>query len=153
MSSPPNRSREGVPLGRILIILSVVAFPGLVYLGVRHLGERVKIVDIPIVGEWQATGKSWRIVFRPDKTLVSSTSPSQPSASQAWTSGPGTYSVDYFGTLWVKLKDGKIYSAALTAENPNRFDLIESETLVPTVFEKVRPTTPTPPDSPKESPG
>jgi hypothetical protein len=151
MSSPTKR--EGVPLGRILIILSVVAFPGLVYLGVRHLGERIKIVDIPIVGEWQAAGNSWRIVFRPDKTLVSSTSASQPSASQAWTSGPGTYSVDYFGTLWVKLNNGKIYSAALTAENPNRFDLIESETLVPTVFEKVRPPTPMPPDSPKESPG
>jgi hypothetical protein len=61
--------------------------------------------------------------------------------------------VDYFGTLWVKLKDGKIYSAALAAENPNRFDLIESDTLVPTVFEKVPPATPTPPDSPKEPPG
>jgi hypothetical protein len=153
MSSPKKRSDNGVPLGRILIILSVVAFPGLVYLGVRHLGDRIKIVDIPIVGEWQAPGKPWRIEFRPDKTLVSSTSPSQPSASQAWTSGPGTYSVDYFGTLWVKLNNGKIYSAALAAESPTRFDLIESETLVPTVFEKVRPTTPTPPDSPKESPG
>ena len=156
MSSPMKRSDNGVPLGRILIILSVVAFPGLVYLGVRHLGERIKVVDIPLVGEWQAPGKPWRIEFRPDKTLVSSTSPSQPSepsASQAWTSGPGTYSVDYYGTLWVKLKNGKIYSAALTAENPNRFDLIESDTLVPTVFEKVPPPTPTPPDSPKESPG
>jgi len=151
MSSPTKRSDTGVPLGRILIILSVFAFPGLVYLGVRHLGDRIKIVDIPIVGEWQAPGKPWRIVFRPDKTLVSSTS--QPSASQTWTSGPGTYSVDYYGTLWVKLKDGKIYSAALTTENPNRFDLIESDTLVPTVFEKVRPPTPTPPDTPKESPG
>ena len=144
MSSPKKRSDNGVPLGRILIILSVVAFPGLVYLGVRHLGDRVKIVDIPIVGEWQAPGKAWRIVFRPDKTLVSSTSPSQ-------SSGPGTYSVDYFGTLWVTLNNGKIYSAALSAESPTRFDLIESETLVPTVFEKVPP--PTPPDSPKESPG
>ena len=153
MSSPTTPPEKGVPLGRILIILSVFAFPGLVYLGVRHLGDRVKIVDIPIVGEWQAPGKPWRIVFRPDKTLVSSTTPSQPSASQAWTSGPGTYSVDYFGTLWVKLNNGKIYSAALTAENPNRFDLIESDTLVPTVFEKVPPPTPTPPDSPKESPG
>src|ERR1700720_3478127 len=110
MSSPKKRSDNGVPLGRILIILSVFAFPGLVYLGVRHLGDRVKIVDIPIVGEWQAPGKAWRIVFRPDKTLVSSTSPSQ--------SAPGTYSVDYFGTLWVKLNNGKIYSAALAAENP-----------------------------------
>jgi hypothetical protein len=143
MSSPTTPPEKGVPLGRILIILSVFAFPGLVYLGVRHLGDRVKIVDIPIVGEWQAPGKAWRIVFRPDKTLVSSTSPSQ--------SAPGTYSVDYFCTLWVKLNNGKIYSAALAAESPNRFDLIESDNLVPTVFEKVPP--PTPPDSPKESPG
>jgi hypothetical protein len=41
----------------------------------------------------------------------------------------------------------------LAAENPTRFDLIDSDTLVPTVFEKVPPPTPTPPDSPKESPG
>ena len=153
MSSPTKRSDNGVPIGRILIILSVFAVPGLVYLGVRRLGNYVKLVDIPIVGEWQAPGKPWRIVFRPDKTLVTSTSPSQPSASQAWTSGPGTYSVDYFGTLWVTLNNGKIYSAALAAENPSRFDLIESDTLVPTVFEKVPPPTPTPPDLPKESPG
>jgi len=153
MSTPTTPPDKGVPLGRILIILSVFAVPGLIYLGVRHLGERIKIVDIPIVGEWQAPGKPWRIVFRPDKTLVSSTSSSQPSASQAWTSGPGTYSVDYYGTLWVKLNNGKIYSAALAAENPNRFDLIESDTLVPTVFEKVPSATPTPPDSPKEPPG
>jgi hypothetical protein len=153
MSSPTTPPERGVPLGRILIILSVFAFPGLIYLGVRRLGNYVKIVDIPIVGEWRAPGKPWRIEFRPDKTLVSSTSSSQPSASQAWTSGPGTYSVDYFGTLWVKLSNGKIYSAALAEENPNRFDLIESETLVPTMFEKVPPPTPPPPDSPKEPPG
>ena len=158
MSSPTKRSDNGVPLGRILIILSVFAFPGLIYLGVRHLGGNVKIVDIPIVGEWQAPGRPWRIVFRPDMTLVTSTSPSQPSASQTWTSGPGTYKVDYYGTLWVKLKNGKVYSAALAEENPNRFDLIESETLVPTVFEKVappesKPPEPVPEDAPKESPG
>jgi hypothetical protein len=153
MSSPTTPPEKGVPLGRILIILSVFAIPGLIYLGVRRLGNYVKIVDIPIVGEWQASSKPWRIVFRPDKTLVSSTSPSQPSAPQAWTSGPGTYSVDYYGTLWVKLKDGKIYSAALAMENPTRFDLIDSDTLVPTVFEKVPPPTPTPPEPPKESPG
>ncbi|MGH6801237.1 MAG: hypothetical protein ACRECZ_07480 [Methylocella sp.] len=153
MSSPTTPPEKGVPVGRILIILCVFAVPGLIYLGVRRLGNYVKIVDIPIVGEWQAPGKPWRIVFRPDKTLVTSTNPSQPNASQAWTSGPGTYSVDYYGTLWVKLKNGKIYSAALTEENPNRFDLIESDTLVPTVFEKVQPPESKPPDSPKESPG
>jgi hypothetical protein len=153
MSSPTKPPEKGVPLGRVLIILSVFAFPGLIYLGVRRLGNFVKVVDIPIVGEWQAPSKPWRIVFRSDKTLVSSTNSSQPNASQAWTSGPGTYSVDYFGTLWVKLNNGKIYSAALAAESPTRFDLIESDTLVPTEFEKVPPPTPKPPESPKESPG
>ena len=145
MSSPTKRSDSGIPVGRLLIILSVFAIPGLIYLGVFRIAGRVKIVDIPIVGEWQAPGKPWRIVFRPDKTLVSSTSPSQ--------SGPGTYSLDYYGTLWVKLSNGKIYSAALAAEYPDRFDLIDSDTLVPTVFEKVPPATPKPPESPKESPG
>jgi hypothetical protein len=153
MSSPTTPPEKGVPLGRILIILSVFAVPGLIYLGVRRLGNYVKIVDIPIVGEWQAPGKPWHIVFRPDKTIVSSTSPSQPSTSQAWTSGPGTYSVDYFGTLWVTLNNGKVYSATLTAESPTRFDLIEFDTLVPTVFEKVPPPTSKPLDSPKEPPG
>ncbi len=153
MSSPTKRSDTGVPLGRILIILSIFAFPGIIYLGVRRLGNFIKIVDIPIVGEWQAPAKPWRIVFRPDKTLVSSTSASQPNASQAWASGPGTYSLDYYGTLWVKLSNGKIYSAALAAEYPDRFDLIDSETLVPTVFKKVAPPTPESPESPKESPG
>ena len=64
MSSPTKRSDSGVPVGRILIILSVFAIPGLVYLGVWRLAGRVKIVDIPIVGEWQAPDKTWRIVFR-----------------------------------------------------------------------------------------
>ena len=148
MGSPKKQSESGVPLGRILIILSVFGIPGIIYLGVRRLGNFVKIVDIPIVGEWQAPGKPWRIVFRPDKTLVTSASPSQPSASQAWTSGPGTYSVDYYGTLWVKLKDGKTYSAALAEEYPTRFDLIESDTQVPIMFEKVTPPESKPPDSP-----
>jgi hypothetical protein len=153
MSSPNKRSESGIPVGRLLIILGVFAIPGFIYLGVFRIAGRVKIVDIPIVGEWQSPDKTKRIVFRPDKTLVSSTSPSQPSDSQAWTSGPGTYSVDYFGTLWVKLNNGKVYNAALAEESPNRFDLIEADTLVPTVFEKVPPPESKPPDSPKESPG
>ena len=74
MSSPTKRSDSGIPVGRLLIILSVFAIPGLIYLGVFRIAGRVKIVDIPIVGEWQAPDKTWRIVFRPDKTLVSSTS-------------------------------------------------------------------------------
>ena len=47
MSSPTTPPEKGVPLGRILLILSVFGIPGIVYLGVRHLGSYVKIVEHP----------------------------------------------------------------------------------------------------------
>ena len=103
----------------------------------------IKLETIPLTGEWRAKDKPWRLEFRADKTVVSSKGASQPDAPQAWTSEPGTYKVDYFGTLWVKLKNGGIYSAVLAPPpgtmappSPNRFDLIESETESVTVFNR-----------------
>jgi hypothetical protein len=150
MGAPKETPRQGVPVERILIFLSVVGVAGLIFLGVRGLLSRVNFETIPVAGEWQSTTKPWRLTFRPDKTLVSSTGPSQSAASQEWTSGPGTYSVDYFGTLWVKLKDGKIYRASLSPASPRRFDLIDADTEVVTVFERVSP--PNPPQPEKASP-
>lgn len=105
----------------------------------HDLQSTVTLVSIPIVGEWQATDKPWRVDFRPDNTLVSSTGSAQPKAAEAWTSGPGVYSVDYFGTLWMTLNNGKKFTATLTTETPNRFDLIESGVESVTVFERAQP--------------
>ena len=153
MNSPIKGTGSGIPVGLLVGVLGVIGIAGLIAIGAWSLSGNIKLSTIPVAGEWQAKGKPWRIELRPDKTVVSSTGPEQPGDSQAWTSEPGAYRVDYFGNLWVTLKNGRIYSAALAAESPTRFDLIESDTLVPTVFEKVLPPTPTPPDSPKESPG
>lgn len=141
MSSPtmrPDKSK-GIPASRMIMIFSVIGFLGLVFLGARQMISTVTLVSIPIVGEWQATDKPWRVDFRPDNTLVSSTGSAQPKAAEAWTSGPGVYSVDYFGTLWVTLNNGKKFTATLTTETPNRFDLIESGVESVTVFERAQP--------------
>jgi hypothetical protein len=157
MSSPTpmKKPNKGVPVGRMLAVLSVFGVLGLAALGTWGLFGMVKFTDFPITGEWQAQRKPWHLEFRADKTIVSSTGPSQPGASE-----PGKYKVDYFGNLWVMLKSGKTYTAALAppAESLapaslDRFDLIESGTDSVTVFERVIPVKPKSPDSPKTSPG
>lgn len=153
MSSPtnsppqsPQRKREGIPVGVFLVVLGVFGVVGLVGAGIWSLSGAIKLTDYPVNGQWQAQGKPWRIDFRPDKTIVSSTGPARAASSQDWTSQPGTYKIDYFGNLWVMLKDGRTYTAslvppqgALAPVSLNRFDLIESGTEAVTVFERTVP--------------
>jgi hypothetical protein len=156
MSTPKKRSESGIPVGMLIIVLGVVGVLGLTAFGAWTLMGAVKLETIPITGEWQAEGKPWRMEFRADKTVVSSTGAPQAGASQAWTSQQGAYRVDYFGYLWVTLKNGSIYSAtlapppgALAPTTPNRFDLIESSTEAVTVFNRTTPVKPKPQDSQK----
>ncbi|HUZ91153.1 MAG TPA: hypothetical protein VMU78_04540 [Methylocella sp.] len=159
-STPTKKPNKGIPVGRMLGILSVFGFLGLAALGAWSLFGMVKFTNFPITGEWQAQRKPWHIEFRADKTIVSSTGPSQSGASQTWTSEPGKYKIDYFGNLWVMLKSGKTYTAALVppAESlapasHDRFDLIDSATDSVTVFERVLPANPKTPDAPEQPAG
>ena len=148
MGSPTKKSGGGIPVGLLIIVLGTLGVVGLTALGVWSLTGMVKLDTIPVIGEWQAKSKPWRIELRADKTVVSSTQPrapgaAQPDASRAWISEPGTYKVDYFGTLWVMLKSGKIYSASLAPTpgslapvSPDRIDLIEKDTESVTMFER-----------------
>lgn len=142
---PKKKPREGIPLERILIMASIFGLVLLLFYGIRTLTERVKFNSIPVAGEWQAQRKPWRIEFKPDNTIVSSTGPSQTDASQPGTSGGGKYKVDYFGTLWVTLDNGRVLKATLSTEMPNRFDLIEMDTEGVTVFDRVPQPEPNPP--------
>ena len=153
----PKRPESGIPVGILIIVIGAVGLIGLVGLGAWSLMGSIKLETMPLTGEWRAKDKPWRLEFRADKTVVSSKGASQPDAPQAWTSEPGTYRVDYFGTLWVKLKNGGIYSAVLAPPpgtmappSPNRFDLIEFGTQSVTVFNRTTPMNPKPPDSQKQ---
>jgi hypothetical protein len=133
MSTPAQQPKKGVPVERVLVVLGVMLVLGLIFLGTRGMFSQITLTTIPVTGEWQSKDKPWHLTFRPDKTLVSSAGSSQES---------GTYSVNYFGTLWVKLNSGKLYTAELSSAQPNRFDLIDTSTEVPTVFERTQPITP-----------
>ncbi len=145
--TPKKAPRQGIPVEKILVALGIFGFVGLVFLGVRTLTERVKLDSVPLAGEWQAIRNPWRIEFRPDNTVVSANGPSQPGAAQAQAVGKGSYKVDFFGTLWVTLDNGRVFTSVLVPQMPNRFDLIESATESVTVFERVSPPKPNPPAS------
>jgi hypothetical protein len=143
--APKKKQREGIPLERILIALGLFGGAILIFMGGRTLTERVNLNTIPVVGEWQAQRKPWRIEFKPDNTIVSSTGPSNPNAAQTWTTGKGKYKLDYFGTLWVTLEDGRVFMATPSPQMPNRFDLIEQATEAVTVFDRVTQPNPASP--------
>jgi hypothetical protein len=147
--TPKNKQREGIPLERILLALGLFGGAILIFMGTRTLTERVNLNTISVVGEWQAQRKPWRIEFKPDNTIVSSTGPSEPNSTQAWTTGKGKYKLDYFGTLWVTLEDGSVFMATPSPQMPNRFDLIEQATEGVTVFDRVTQPKPNPPAPPK----
>jgi hypothetical protein len=144
MSTPeetPERKKGASPgrvaIGPWLVVFGGLLLVGLVFYGTRNLFTGVVITPPPIVGEWQAYRTPWRLTFDKEKTVVSATGPSEPDQSQPWVSTPGTYRIDYFGTLWVNLNDGRQYTATLRPELPNQFDLVESATDIVTVFERV----------------
>jgi hypothetical protein len=149
MGMPKEKPEAKVAIGLWLVVFGGLLALGLGYLGMRNLFSGVVLQPPPIVGEWQAYRTPWRLTFEEDKTLVSSKGPAQTDASEPWTSAPGTYSIDFFGTLWVKLNDGRVYTAMLRPDWPNQFDLVESATDVVTVFERVHRLPPMPGDAPK----
>lgn len=134
-----KKPRQGVPLERVIIALGLLGVALLLFFGISTLAPRVKLGTVPVAGEWQALRQPWRMEFKPDNTILSSNGPSRTDASKPGTAGKGTYKVDFFGTLWVTLDNGKVFKSTLNPDNPNRFDLIQMDTEGVTVFNRVAP--------------
>ncbi|HXW69991.1 MAG TPA: hypothetical protein VEK34_00855 [Methylocella sp.] len=152
IDKPAKRKRSGIPVGTLLIFLVVFGGVGLIGMGIWGLSGSGSIqikTNFPVAGEWQAQGRAWRIDFRPDKTIVSKTAASPTTPADAWVSEAGKYKIDYFGNLWVMLKDGKTYTASLVPipgapadlapVSLNRLDFVDSETSAVVVFERTQP--------------
>ena len=67
-----------------------------------------------IVGEWQAAGRPWRIVFRTDKTIgMSSVGSAEPSNME-----PGTFRLWTEGNVLINMKNGKDFTATFREFTP-----------------------------------
>lgn len=152
MSSGKETPEGKAPIGPWLFVFGVLLVLGLGYLGMRNLFSGVTLKPPPIVGEWQAYRSPWRFTFNPDKSVVSTTDASGADDPESKAPVSGTYSIDYFGTLWVKLDNGKVYTATLRSDLPHQFDVVDSATDVVTVFERVRRLPSFPDEVPKASP-
>ena len=83
-----------------------------------------------IVGEWQAAGRPWRIVFRTDKTIgMSSVGSAEPGNME-----PGTFRLWTEGNVLIDMKNGRNFTATFRELTPNQFDLVDSENGAVTVF-------------------
>jgi hypothetical protein len=83
-----------------------------------------------IVGEWQAAGRPWHIVFRADKTIgMSSIGSAEPDNME-----PGTYRLWTERNVLINMKNGKGFTATFRELTPNQFDLVDSENGAVTVF-------------------
>jgi hypothetical protein len=83
-----------------------------------------------IVGEWQAAGRPWHIVFRADKTIgMSSIGSAEPDNME-----PGTYRLWTERNVLINMKNGKGFTATFRELTPDQFDLVDSENGAVTVF-------------------
>ena len=83
-----------------------------------------------IVGEWQAAGRPWHIVFRADKTIgMSSVGSADPGNIE-----PGTFRLWTEGNVLIDMKNGRNFTATFRDFTPNQFDLVDLENGAVTVF-------------------
>jgi hypothetical protein len=132
---PPKNPRGAT--GAEAIGIAVVVVLALGYLGFMEFknvlvgpksGGYVNISAI--VGDWQAAGRPWHIVFRPDKTIgMSSIGSAEPGYME-----PGTFRLSSEGNVLINMKNGKDFTATFREFTPNQFDLVDSENGAVTVF-------------------
>ncbi|MGB6176091.1 MAG: hypothetical protein WBF43_07110 [Methylocella sp.] len=134
-SIPPKSSRGAT--GAEAIGIAVVVALALGFLGFLEFkdwlvgpksGGYVKIGAI--VGEWQAAGRPWRIVFRADKTIGMSSVGS----AETDTMEPGTFRLWTEGNVLIDMKNGRNFTATFRGLTPNQFDLVDSKNGAVTVF-------------------
>jgi hypothetical protein len=138
MNSPsiPPKSPRGATRNEAI---GIAVFAGLAlgFLGFLQFKDRLVgpksggYVNISeIVGEWQAAGRSWHIVFRTDKTIgMSSVGSAEPGNME-----PGTFRLWSEGNVLIKMKNGRDFTATFRELTPNQFDLVDSENGAVTVF-------------------
>lgn len=153
---PPAKRRITV-LEAVIVVVGFLAIIGYNRLNLVRLQRSLPNVNDKIVGEWKAERGPEHLVFRSDDS-VTLTVPAHPAEGNGpaadETSGPppvtGKYKLAQGGRIYIQLMNGKKYSTTISPINPNRFDLIDSETDGVTTYDRVN--APAPGGAAKEAP-
>jgi hypothetical protein len=138
MNSPsiPPKSTRGATgaeaVGIAVLVVLALGFLGFMEFKNVLIGPKSGgYVDVSaIVGEWQAAGRPWHIVFRTDKTIgMSSIGSAEPGNME-----PGTFRLWSEGNVLINMKNGNDFTATFREFTPNQFDLVDSENGAVTVF-------------------
>jgi hypothetical protein len=143
--SPPGKRKRITLLEWIIVIGGFTAIIGYNRINLARLQRSLPNVNSKIVGEWKAERGPEHLLFRTDES-VSMTVPGPAAGDNAAeaaadTSGPppvtGKYKLTQGGKIYIQLMNGKKYATTISPINPNRFDLIDSETDGVTTFDRV----------------
>ena len=142
--SPPGKRRRITVLEAIIVIGGFTAIIGYNRINIARFQRSIPNVNSKIVGEWQAERGPEHLLFRTDES-VSMTVPG-PAAGEstaeapANTNGPapvtGKYKLTQGGKVYLQLMNGKKYTTTISPMNPNRFDLIDSDTDGVTTYDR-----------------
>ncbi|MBO0734578.1 MAG: hypothetical protein J2P49_09735, partial [Methylocapsa sp.] len=127
-------------------------------INIARLSRQLPNVNSKIVGEWKSEKGPEHLVFRSDEsvTLTVPGHNGDGGAGSADTSGPppvtGKYKLTQGGKIYLQLMNGKKYTTTIHPINPNRFDLIDSETDGVTTYDRVAAAGPTEGKAPLPAP-
>jgi hypothetical protein len=145
---PPAKRRITV-LEAVIVVVGFLAIIGYNRLNLVRLQRSLPNVNDKIVGEWKAERGPEHLVFRSDDsvTLTVPAHPAEGNGSAAdETNGPppvtGKYKLTQGGRIYIQLMNGKKYSTTISPINPNRFDLIDSETDGVTTYDRMNAPAP-----------
>jgi hypothetical protein len=143
--SPPGKRRKITVLEAIVVIGGVIAIIGYNRITIARLHRALPNVNAKIVGEWKAERGQEHLVFRSDES-VSMTVPGPPAGENMAEATPNTigpppvtgkYKLTEGGRIYVQLMNGKKYNTTISPINPNRFDLIDSDTDAVTTYDRL----------------
>ncbi len=153
---PPGKRRISI-LEAVIVVVGFLAIIGYNRLNLVRLQHSLPNVNDKIVGEWKAERGPEHLVFRSDESVSMTVPPAAAAGGESAAEGPppvtGKYKLTQGGRIYIQLMNGKKYQTTISPINPNRFDLIDSETDGVTTYDRVNaPNAPNTPNAAKEAP-
>ncbi|MCI0736978.1 MAG: hypothetical protein L0Y50_12040 [Beijerinckiaceae bacterium] len=146
-TSPPGKRRRITLLEVVVVVGGFIAIIGYNRINIARFQRSLPNVNSQVVGEWKSENGPEHLVFRTDES-VSMTAPAHPAEANMAEAAPvtndpapvtGKYKLTSGGKIYVQLMNGRKYTTTISPINPNRFDLIDTDTDGVTTYDRVSP--------------